>query len=117
VRLERASGVDPVATGQISPSPYLSPFALPQAQSRSLLPAALLGKSATSAQLVAALVAGDPAQSWSVSANGGQSWTSVAAGVTASFAATADVRWRVQLTPQGGAPARSYGTVWMFRLQ
>jgi len=109
IRLERAAGDDPVARGQISPAPYTTAFALPQAQSRALpLPA---GKKATSATLVAALDAGTPpgapaaAESYFVSADGGQTWLALSPNAKVTFAATSDLRWRAQLSPQLGVPA------------
>lgn len=109
VRFERASGDDPVARGQISPSPYTTAFALPQAQSVALpLPA---GRKAVGATLAAALDAGTPAgapapaEAYFLSADGGNTWLPLAPGTPVSFAATADVRWRVRLTPQLGVPA------------
>ncbi len=116
VRLERAGGVDPVASGQIAPAPYVVGFALPTMQTVPLLPAALVSKRVVSAALVAAIDSSP--QSYAVSANGGATWLPIGpGGSAAAFAATGDVRFRALLMPQGGAAARIHGLVWVLQLQ
>lgn len=101
VRIDRGAGDDPVARAQVSPSPYTAAFAPPQVQSRALaLPS---GKSATSVKLVQAL--GSGAAAYFISSDAGATWKPIAAGGTVSFAPSADVRWRAQLTPLFRAPA------------
>jgi len=119
IRLERASGTDPVATNQIAPPPFIGAFALPAAQSKPMLPPAIAGagKRATAATLVATRDAPDGIQAYSFYA-AGSGWLSTApGGPQLGFGAATDVRWRVDLTPQRGRPARTMGLVWMLRLQ
>ena len=112
VRIDRGSGDDPVARQQILPAPYTAAFGLPQAQSLAL-PA---GKLALAATLVQALDAG--AVAYFISGDGGASWAPIVVGATVTFtAATADVRWRAQLTPLFGAPASVAGLSFALRVQ
>lgn len=121
IRLERAAGDDPMARGQISPTPYTEAFALPRAQSIALpLPA---GKKAVGATLLLALDAGSPAgapapaESYFLSADGGATWLAIAPGASVSFPASADLRWRAQLSPQLGVPASVNGLSFAVQLQ
>ena len=121
MRLDRGSGDDPIARGQVTPAPYTAAFALAQAQSRPVaLPA---GKRAVSARLVAAVDASNPigapavAETYFVSADGGNTWLPLSAGAAVPFAATADVRWRIQLSPQLGVPASVSGLSLLLQLQ
>ena len=123
VRLDRAGGDDPIARGQIAPAPYQGTFALPQAQARSVFPS-LPGKSATSATLAFALDAAapsgsaGPSEQYLISGDGGKTpFKPVAVNTSVPFAPTTDVRWRVQLVPQQGVPARTQALLWLVRVQ